>query len=261
MAMIYDYQQKLELDVMKQMADEAAEKAVKTGENPAEAIGKAMAEYYAMFNDKKDTLVVTRKQTRIEDVDLYSENISRKTRREKRRSRNGYTVGQYRRKPERKVKNHDKWAEKKNAQKDTCLRLSDRLMGWCFDKDVKKVSAKEEEEEARKNAEYDLTKQQMHYNGAFFRDLVKSRDLTEDKIFELHYMVFSYAFDEQEVQTNIANLEEQIALLQNQLANMKLHKQDLCKKRNHAEKSLKDAECLYDLYDEVIKDLVLGIED
>lgn len=240
---IYDKQTETELDLILEMSAEQTQ------------------EYSAMFNDKRDTLVITRLQKEAEDIDLYSENITRKNRREKKRSRDGYTVGNYKRKKERKDKNYEKWAEKKNAQKDTCFRLSDRLMGSCPDRDVKKVSAEEEEVEARKNAEWDLTRQQMNYNGAFFRDLVKSRDLTEDKIVELRYMVCSYALDEQEVQTNIANLEEQIALLQDQLTNMQLHKQDLCKKRNHAEKSLKGAECLYDMYDSVIKNQVLGIED
>ena len=43
-----------------------------------------------------------------ERIDLYSEKVARKNRREKKRSRDGYTVGNYKRKKERKNKNYDK---------------------------------------------------------------------------------------------------------------------------------------------------------
>lgn len=245
---IYDKQTETELDLILEMSAEQTQ------------------EYSAMFNDKRDALVIARKQTKTEDVDLYSddlysENVSRKTRREKKRSRDGYTVGNYKRKKERKDKNYDKWAEKKNAQKDTCFRLSDRLMGWCFDKDVKKVSAKEEEEEARKNAEYDLTKQQMHYNGAFFRDLIRDRDDKADRIADYAYRIDAYLASEMEAQDNIFELEDQIAQLQERLTVMKNHKKTLMENRHRAEKNLDYNRVLYDIYDNVIKNQVLGIED
>lgn len=196
-----------------------------------------------------------------EDIDLCSENINRKTRREKKRSRDGYTVGNYKRKKERKDKNHDKWAEKKNAQKDTCFRLSDRLMGWCPNRDVKKVSAEEEEAEARKNAEWDLTRQQMNYNGAFFRDLIRDRDDKADRIAEYASRIDAYLTSEMEVQDNIFELEDQIKQLQERLTVMKNHKKTLMENRHRAEKNMEYNQTLYDMYDSVIKNQVLGIED
>lgn len=245
---IYDKQTETELDLILEMSAEQTQ------------------EYSAMFNDKKDTLVITRKQRETEDIDLYSddlysENVNRKTRREKKRSRDGYTVGNYKRKKERKDKNYDKWAEKKNAQKDTCFRLSDRLMGWCPNRDVKKVSSKEEEAEARKNADQDLTRQQMSYNGAFFRDLIRDRDDKADRIADYAYRVDAYLASEMEAQNNIFELEEQIAQLQERLTVMKNHKKTLMENRHRAEKNLDYNRVLYDMYDSVIKNQVLGIED
>lgn len=255
MAKIYDSQTEQELDVILAMNKDD------------------IAEYCAMGNMKAQET----------DPEIFRPNKKsgrRTTNRATRRKSAGYTVGHNKRTAEHVVKKREEISRKK-MRKNGLIEVEGKyryldnrdmfdnipfannynVMAWNKGGTVTDLRTKWQEKIARDSAEWDLTRQQMNYNGAFFRDLIRDRDDKADRIADYAYRIDAYLASEMEVQDNIFELEEQIAQLQERLTVMKNHKKTLMENRHRAEKNLDYNRVLYDMYDSVIKNQVLGIED
>lgn len=189
----------------------------------------------------------------LEDIDLCSEKLARKHKHEKKRKRKGFTCGNYKRYDERKMKHREAFAEKKEQDKWTCGRLADRDCGGP-EKLVTKISAKEAERNDRKNADEDLTNEEMNFCGEAYEDLIYHRDVNEAQYREHEKTESQLSCQEDALLVEIEGFTVKLSALKSKL-------KDVQKRRKHTHEDMECHKKLYEMYKDMVINEVLGIED